>query len=246
MSANLKLRLSRALKSIFPSVSLTVWQWRNPGKNFKEYYAQSITAALAGKKQHASLGPVLKPGRNETALRTFNELIAQGISPTDTLVDYGCGTLRVGRPFIEFLEPDHYIGMDIDQRILDAGRGNLPAELVESKRPVLEVISPESLNRVAAKRPKWIFSKGVLQHVPPDELNEFFESFAQLVHAGATAFVYVRCAKESMTLSAKTWLHNIGQLHETAKRHGMELDHPTKRRKFLRLRTTTREPGWIA
>jgi hypothetical protein len=225
----------RALKSQFPRISYLIWARRNPGKTFKEFYAESVTAALAGKKQHASLGPVLKTGRKETALRTFNELIAQGIAPTDTLVDYGCGTLRVGRPFIEFLEPDRYIGMDIDQRILDAGRGNLPAELIESKRPVLEVISSESLSRVAAKRPKWIFSKGVLQHVPPDELNEFFENLSHLVRAGATAFVFARCANESTTLSAKTWLHDLDQLHEAASRHGMQLDRPAKRRKFLRL-----------
>lgn len=229
--------IMRALKSQFPRISYLVWSRRNPGKTFKDYYAESVGAALAGKKQHASLGPVLKTGRNETALRTFKELIAQGISPADTLVDYGCGTLRVGRPFIEFLEPDRYIGMDIDQRIIDVGRGNLPAELIASKRPVLEVISPESLSRVAAKQPKWIFSKGVLQHVPPDELNEFFESLAHLVHAGAVAFVFARCAQESTTLSAKTWLHDLDQLEKAAARHGMALDRPAKRRKFLRLQT---------
>ena len=230
-----KRAIVRALKSQFPRISYLIWARRNPGRTFKEFYAESVTAALAGTKQHASLGPVLKTGRSETALRTFNELVAQGISPADTLVDYGCGTLRVGRPFIEFLEPDRYIGMDIDQRILDAGRGNLPAELIESKRPLLEVISPESLNRVAAKRPKWIFSKGVLQHVPPDELNEFFENLAHLVRAGATAFVFARCAEESTPLSAKSWLHDLDQLQAAATRHGMALDRPARRRKFLRL-----------
>jgi hypothetical protein len=118
----IKRAVSRALQSQFPRLEYAVWAWRNPGKPFKQYYVESVTAALERKKKHASLGPVLKSGRNEKAFRKFNQLIALGISPTDTLVDYGCGTLRVGRSFIEFLEPDRYIGMDIDDRILDAGR----------------------------------------------------------------------------------------------------------------------------
>ena len=231
--------IMRALKSQFPRISYLIWARRNPGKTFKEYYAESVTAALAGKKQHASLGPLLKTGRNETAARIFRQLVGQGISPTDTLVDFGCGTLRIGRTFIEFLEPDRYIGMDIDERILDAGRGSLPAELITSKRPVLEVISPESLIRVAARQPKWIFAKGVLQHIPPAELNEFFGNLAPIVHAGAVGFLYGRCAETSKVLSSKSWMHDFRQLQESAARHGMELARSPTSRKFLRLQALT-------
>jgi pentatricopeptide repeat protein len=234
----MKRAVSRTLKNRFPRLDYALWSWRNPGKTFKDYYAESVTAALEGKKQHASLGPVLKAGRSETALRTFRELKEQGISPGDTVVDYGCGTLRVGRSFIEFLEPDRYIGMDIDQRILDAGLRSLPAELLAAKRPVLEVISFESLARVAARRPKWVFAKGVLQHVPPKEVGEFFANVSQLVHAGAVAFIFARCAEESTAVSSKTWLHDLDQLQAAAARHGMEIDRPSKRRKFLRLQSS--------
>jgi hypothetical protein len=227
----------RALKSQFPRISYLIWARRNPGRTFKEFYAESVTAALAGERRHASLGPVLKTDRNETAARIFRQLVGQGISPKDTLVDFGCGTLRIGRSFIEFLEPDRYIGMDIDERILEAGRSSLTAELIASKRPVLEVISPESLIRVAAKKPKWIFAKGVLQHIPPAELNEFFGNLAPIVHAGAVGFLYGRCAEKSKALSSKSWMHDFRQLQEAAARHGMALDRPASRRKFLRLQT---------
>src|SRR6476620_4737239 len=99
----LKQAVSRALSHVFPRLNYLIWAWRNPGKNFKTFYAESITAALEGRKKHASLGPTLKDDRNEVALRTFKQLIAQGISPNDTDVDYGCGTLRLGRTFIAFL-----------------------------------------------------------------------------------------------------------------------------------------------
>ena len=43
------------------------------------------------------------------------------------------------------LAHDRYIGLDIDQRILTAGREQLADNIVETKRPTLEVINKERL-----------------------------------------------------------------------------------------------------
>jgi SAM-dependent methyltransferase len=102
-------------------------------------------------KSHSSLGPNLRPGRLASARRTFERLLTYGIRPDDTVVDYGCGTLHLGTLFIEYLQADRYIGLDIDKRILAAGREQLADDIVETKRPTLEVISKEGLARVAAR-----------------------------------------------------------------------------------------------
>ena len=102
-------------------------------------------------KSHSSLGPNLRLGRLASARRTFERLLTYGIRPDDTVVDYGCGTLRLGTLFIEYLQADRYIGLDIDKRILAAGREQLADDIVETKRPTLEVISKEGLARVAAR-----------------------------------------------------------------------------------------------
>jgi len=145
---------------------------KKPGHSFKQFYAKCAANSVATNKIHASLGPNLTPGRLASARRIFERLLTYGIRPDGTVVDYGCGTLRLGALFIEYLEANRYIGLDIDQRILAAGRGQLADDIVETKRPTLEVISKESLARVAARKPRWVCSKGVLQHVPPEELDE--------------------------------------------------------------------------
>ena len=119
------------------------WLEKNQGGSFTQFYAESVLDALSGKRRHASLGPKLVEGSEDHARKRFDELVAQGIKPSDTVVDYGCGTLRLGAHFIDYLDADRYIGLDIDDRIIAAGRDQLPADLVEAKRPVLEVISPE-------------------------------------------------------------------------------------------------------
>ena len=51
----------------------------------------------------------------------FDFLRANGLSPSSKLLDIGCGCLRGGVYFVEFLDPGNYYGMDISEQLLDAG-----------------------------------------------------------------------------------------------------------------------------
>ena len=48
-------------------------------------------------------------------------MIEQGLEPTHRLLDVGCGALRAGRRFADYLEPGGYYGIDINEGMLDAG-----------------------------------------------------------------------------------------------------------------------------
>ncbi|HEX8104639.1 MAG TPA: class I SAM-dependent methyltransferase [Solirubrobacteraceae bacterium] len=48
-------------------------------------------------------------------------LRARGLTPDMRLLDVGCGCLRGGVHFVEYLEPGGYYGMDLWQELLDAG-----------------------------------------------------------------------------------------------------------------------------
>ena len=225
------------IQRAIPRAQFALWSLRNPGRSFREFYANSVARSLNNAKRHSSLGSNLKPDSTKRAQQTFDKLIAQGILPNDTVVDYGCGTLRIGKLFIEFLDADRYVGMDIDERILDAGRSQLPPALFDSKRPSLEVISIDSLSRVAALNPKWVFSQGVLQHVPPLELDEYFKNLFPLIHAGATGLIKARIDSRARRLSTMSWVHELGQLEAAAVRHDMKLDRLQSGGGFMRLRT---------
>jgi ribosomal protein L11 methylase PrmA len=200
------------------------WLEKNQGGSFTQFYAESVLDALSGERKHASLGPKLAEGSEDHARKRFDELIAQGIRPGDTVVDYGCGTLRLGALFIAYLDADRYIGLDIDDRIIAAGREQLPADLVEAKRPTLEVISPESLARALARKPQWIFSNGVLPHVPPEHLAEYFTNLSRFVLAGATGIFSGKARAKREKLSAKSWMHDAAQLQEVVEACGMQLE----------------------
>ena len=220
---------------VWARAEFVLWSLRNPGRPFKDFYADSIACAFANRKQHASLGPNLKPGSARRSKGTFDWLLKQGVQPHDVVVDYGCGTLRIGAYFIQYLDADCYVGMDIDDRILSVGRSLLPRALLESKRPTLEVISPQSIDCIVARAPKWVFSKGVVQHIPPDDLHDYFLNISRLVHAGATGFFRTRTAPVAKRISTKTWVHGVGQLKAIALCYGIALRRVDAQRSIFKL-----------
>jgi len=52
----------------------------------------------------------------------FDFLVERGLKPDHYFLDVGCGSLRGGVHFIDYLEPEHYFGIDKDRELLDAGR----------------------------------------------------------------------------------------------------------------------------
>jgi hypothetical protein len=214
-------RFRKAMRRRFPQLHFLRWRHKNPGKSFKEYYVESVLLALHGDKKHASLGSDLSPRRLAHARWTFARLLELGIQPSDVVVDYGCGTLRVGRLFIDFLNPDKYIGLDVDERILEAASDTQSPDIHALKRPTLEVITSLSVERAAARRPRWLLAKGVIQHVPPEGLPEFFGNISQLVGWGGTAIVVSRFSKRTRGISAKSWLHSKTDLEAIAATNGL-------------------------
>lgn len=51
----------------------------------------------------------------------FRQLIDRGLRPDHKLLDIGCGSLRGGVRFIEYLDPGCYCGLDLNEALLDAG-----------------------------------------------------------------------------------------------------------------------------
>lgn len=64
---------------------------------------------------------------DEMGEKQFEFLVEQGLRPDHHFLDVGCGSLRGGIHFVRYLQPGHYCGLDIQQRLIDAGRGELEA-----------------------------------------------------------------------------------------------------------------------
>ena len=68
----------------------------------------------------------------------FNYMKDQGLTPSDSLIDIGCGSFRGGTLFIPYLNAGQYYGFDINQKLIDAGVENEVTEQDHKNKVVLD------------------------------------------------------------------------------------------------------------
>lgn len=51
-------------------------------------------------------------------------LTGRGLCPEHRFIDVGCGSLRLGRQLVGYLEPGHYYGIDVNAELIAAGYRN--------------------------------------------------------------------------------------------------------------------------
>ena len=94
-------------------------------------------------------------------------LIGHGLSPSDYLLDVGCGTLRGGIPLIRYLNTGHYYGIEVRAEVLDEALRELEESGLRHKQPIL-VSDPGTLDLRGRFTFAWAFS--VLFHLR-DEIS---------------------------------------------------------------------------
>lgn len=200
------------------------WQSDNPGQSFGDYYADKTITGIERGRGHYTLGGRGKakdkpeeidwtPERfSERATDIWEAIRGFGLKHDMNCVDYGCGSLRVGQHAIRALDRGNYCGMDVVDTFFNQGLELIDPALVEEKAPRLLVISPQSLAEVAEWRPDFIFSSAVLQHVPPDELGEFFRRIESVMHAETTAHILYIGAPRMKRVKALNWVYPLGQI----------------------------------
>ena len=216
-----------------PDAEFDAWRKRNPDKQFKDFFAETVRSRLRQGSEHASLGSNLRGRRFGEAGKTgFEHLVTFGLRQDHVCVDYGCGTLRLGVHIINYLPPGHYWGLDIDTYLLEEGKKLIGSTLLSEKRPHLHVISPESVAAAAKHKPHFLVSAKVLIHVHPQELGDFFGNILTIIGGSGRAVIIGKwSSEETIQLSERSWAHGLSQLHHLATSRNADL-------------TTLKESAW--
>jgi cyclopropane fatty-acyl-phospholipid synthase-like methyltransferase len=106
----------------------------------------------------------------------FEFLTARGLQPEHRLLDIGCGTLRGGLPLIEYLQAEHYVGIEARAPVLEEARQELDEAGLTHKRPLLMCASDPSQIELTA-RFDFIWAFSVLFHLR----DEFVDGYLGLI-----------------------------------------------------------------
>jgi ubiquinone/menaquinone biosynthesis C-methylase UbiE len=95
----------------------------------------------------------------------FGFMIEQGLEPQHVFLDVACGSLRGGVRFIPYLEPGHYLGLDIKQQLIDIGiEHELGEELYALKVPEFVVSDSFEFHRFS-KQPDFAIAQSLFTHL---------------------------------------------------------------------------------
>ena len=112
--------------------------------------------------------------------REVPELLKRhGLKPSHTLLDFGCGSLRVGRWLIEDLDADRYFGIDPEKWLIEAAKEHeVPAEVWEAKRPRFDYNAEWNVNAFGLKF-DYILISDVLLHAAHWQIDKMISGVAK-------------------------------------------------------------------
>jgi SAM-dependent methyltransferase len=173
--------LFRAARLSRPRLTYAQWSVENQIKHINEG------------NPHPSLGAKLVNNEWATAaLSTFqlHKNVLPDFGPNSRVVDYGCGSLRLGHHFIRFLESDNYIGLDIWKDLIDMGVKLVDPELIIEKRPKFMEITPDSINLAIDSNADLVFACSVAYQVHPWDYAEFVSNLQKIAHKPGACIVF--------------------------------------------------------
>lgn len=202
------------------------WRLEHPDRPSHEYFASRKLALLTG-AVHSTIGQNLRGGPFEQSGREeFQDLIDFGLKPKHVCVDYGFGTLRIGQHVIRYLEADNFWGFEVVPEFLQVGSALIGEELISLKRPRLCIVSPDAIGEAIQKRPDFVYSYKVMQHVYPDDLNQYLGNISSLVGSWGQALIMDSKWRENETVQyrAAGWAHNFSTIDDFFRRQGQRVE----------------------
>jgi cyclopropane fatty-acyl-phospholipid synthase-like methyltransferase len=131
-----------------------------------------------------------------------------GLTPQSSLLDVGCGSLRLGVRAVDYLEPGNYWGTDISDSLIQAGYDNeiVPAGL-QSKLPRQNLVADAAFTFAGITHDvDFIIAQSVFTHLPMNHLRLCLANLAEHVNTPCRFYLTVFIAPE------KEWPRPVVQL----------------------------------
>ncbi len=253
--------LSTSFSIIKNVLEYRLWRCVNWRGSYADFYVWQVSNKLDKGETHKSLGKhfiasddsldhtkdadgleVDRYNQAESGVGVLRNLIELGLKPEHKVVEYGCGSLRAGRHFIDYLLSDNYHGLDISDRFYRDGLNMLGTGVVQKKRPECSVISPDSLATTAKVKPDFIFAVAVTQHVAPGELEKYIQSIFSMMSENTTLALYFVESSRQSRVKGKSWVYTREKMLKLAHTHSS--DRSFEVRKAGSKRTSIRVDAW--
>lgn len=134
--------------------------------------------------QAVRLNPHTACGSFQRSTRHLDYLMLNGLRPNHRLLDLGCGVIRSGRHFIEYLNKDRYFGVDMSVEAI-----YYAADIIQGQQTLREkhprvVASNGKFTFDWFNGPKydWIWMGSVVNHIMPEHFEDLLGNVGKAMH----------------------------------------------------------------
>jgi len=103
-------------------------------------YYRAVMRSDAARSREGAVGSHTHESWLELGKLQFDYATSHGLKPEMRMLEIGCGNLRAGRLFIDYLEPGNYYGMDISPDILLGAQDVVAEHGLAAKLPHLTLV----------------------------------------------------------------------------------------------------------
>ncbi len=153
----------------------------------------------------------------------FEFLKEIGLKPHHNFLDLGCGTLSLGQFLIPFLDIDNYVGMDISQDAILAGRGLV--EDLSIGRFTRFIVNEDLIfdNPKVEEKFDFIWSHSVFNHLPIKYFYEFVENVKKISTNNCRILITVRIGEFSGPVGLiphSSFSYSLNDIHSWLQKFG--------------------------
>lgn len=180
----------------------------HPSATHAQFNMERVAEKVKHGNKHHSLGDNLDGGDfwQAGAAKAAMYWRMGSVSRRSKVIDYGCGSLRIGAHFIRDLDPGCFLALDVNDEFYEMGKQLVGEELLQEKVPRFGVISEEVVANAEGFGADLVYSNAVCYQVYPDELQTYFDSLTRLAAKPGSQVVFnCMTASEEVRYSHRSW-----------------------------------------
>lgn len=155
-------------------------------------------------------------------------LLKLGLKPHHRLLDIGCGPLRGGLGFIDYLDAGNYAGIDLSEACIAEAHMQIAREGLASKNPFLAVSDSFGWKELNGRRFDYIWCSQLLYHLDEKQVDSLLQRAAHFLAPRGRFYGdiigYPNAVKEDSQWNGfRFYLHTVDVLKDIAARHLLDV-----------------------
>ncbi|MFF7415530.1 class I SAM-dependent methyltransferase [Streptomyces lydicus] len=185
-------------------------------------YYRAVMASDTSRNPEAAVGSQTHDRWLALGEMQFTYLAEHGLKPSHRMLDIGCGNLRAGWRFIEYLDAGNYYGIDISPDILISAKRTLTRYNLQERLPHLTITQDLKLDFLPEAHFDVVHAHSVFSHSPIEVIEECFAHVGRILAPGGFFdFTFDRTEGAEHQVLREDFYYRTETLLALAGKHGL-------------------------